>query len=56
MPLPADRAPIVARLKLEAALARCANALEAAQREIARLKQRARNRAKRTKKTKKTKR
>jgi hypothetical protein len=42
------RAAVVARLKLEAALARCENELYAAQREIAQLKQTAQKKAKKT--------
>lgn len=39
MALPADRTPIIKRLRLEAALARCENDLYAAQRRIAELEQ-----------------
>lgn len=53
MALPADRAPIVKRLKLEAALARCENELYAAQRRIAELEQRLRKAAQRRKLRKK---
>lgn len=47
------RAAVVARLKLEAALARCENELYAAQREIAQLKQTARKQTARRKLRKK---
>jgi len=46
------RAAIVARLKLEAALARCENELYAAQREIAQLKQTAQKQARKKAKAK----